>query len=386
MLHEVNKLTQNTANQTLSFGVQYGTRNETGWSSKGTRSISTAPSVIIDTPPLSCRLYRKTESTYAVTVTDGCVSELNYGEDAADNVVEHLVDGTRDLTYPNLNKEYVINIGETVGVYFETDIDGKVNSTPKIQVRAYGNETSSYAEAPATPPALQPGTVGSCYFVLAKCIEDPAGPAGAAKLEYRHSGSNIDYVPKPKEAETYNHPFKLEVRSQLVGGVEKPCVFVHYGRATAFIWQTGETVFNGPTAKEITVRFDSTSKLVGDPFSTSVDGFTVLAAPTYGVWLHVSLVENQAGVAPTFVDLLHLATYQAADGGANISVSSTYTEPGDGPAHAGTTSSAYFYLGKLVKQVDGSYTVLQFRRSDVVVPLVAFAHGIPAPEPDPPEA
>jgi hypothetical protein len=156
-------------------------------------TVDTVPRLFNDAPPLFCTLYRKTNGTRSVTVTEGRVIEYlpkrgSGGTD--DGVLEHEIDGIWDTVTPNLLKEHTLAVNQVVGVAYEVDNEGYVKASPKpevvVRTDAAGEKSSHYQPPVGEDATGAPGTV---FVILARLV----GTGDAERLHVYHGGSNIEH-------------------------------------------------------------------------------------------------------------------------------------------------------------------------------------------------
>jgi hypothetical protein len=114
----------------------------------------------------------------------------------------------------------------------------------------------------------------------------------------------------------------------------------------------------------------------GDDFDTNTLGEMSLSASTvYGVWV-TSGITASPGYGSRQTDYDKLDDYRA--GGATVKISSTYTAYTDAATYAATlvggltVGTGVFYIGQIETFTDGSYTVKQWRKSDITVGNIAI--------------
>lgn len=166
----------------------------------GGRELKAEPTVLLDTPPLSCRLYRKEDGSRSVVVSEGRVIEYipisATGDDPplpVDGVKEWPISNIWDTELPNLLREHPIETGWSIGVTFNVDragyITGDLTTACRITTRdpdgASGDVTSHY-DPPVGPSA---GAGGTVYVILARLI----GTGDDERLLVYHGGSNIEH-------------------------------------------------------------------------------------------------------------------------------------------------------------------------------------------------
>ena len=113
----------------------------------------------------------------------------------------------------------------------------------------------------------------------------------------------------------------------------------------------------------------------GDDFDSNTLGEMSLSASTvYGVWV-TSGVDRSLGFGSRQDQYDKLDDYRA--GGATVKISSTNTLYSHAAAYAqslisGTYGNTVFYIGQIETFTDGSYTVKQWRKSDITVGNIAI--------------
>jgi hypothetical protein len=177
----------------------------------------------------------------------------------------------------------------------------------------------------------------------------------------------------------YTHPWKITVDEDL-------------GLSVGFGAVTTQALFEGnlqSSYPEVSVTFDGTNYLTGDPYHLEGPyGSTTLSnSASYGVWLKLER-QPALGIDGGFdSDYEGLITSVIASA-ATIFVSTEYLGPGywtntaTAPPYA--DDFAYVFLGRVVVSSGGVATITQHRRSDLVMPMLAYPYGINFPEEEPP--
>ena len=114
----------------------------------------------------------------------------------------------------------------------------------------------------------------------------------------------------------------------------------------------------------------------GDDFDSNTLGEMSLSASTvYGVWV-TSGITASTGYGSRQTDYDKLDDYRSD--GATVKISSTYTDYTDAATYAATlvggltVGTGVFYIGQIETFTDGSYTVKQWRKSDITVGNIAI--------------
>ena len=144
-------------------------------------TVRTAPRLFNDKAPLYCTLFRKSDGSRTVTVTEGAVVEII--PNSADGVKHHEIDGIWDGTLP---KEHEISATKVVGVYYDVDEEGYVMAgTPEVLSVDIGVGDDSLHYTPPVGPS--PGAVGWVFVSLVKLI----GSGDTERLQVLGGGDNI---------------------------------------------------------------------------------------------------------------------------------------------------------------------------------------------------
>lgn len=170
----------------------------------------------------------------------------------------------------------------------------------------------------------------------------------------------------------YVHPYKIFVNWD---GTDYS-MQMQIGRYTAMrlIQVSGSFVL---TSADQALSYDSSAGAFrGDDFDTGTLGSMSLAKSTvYGVWV-TSGITVSTGYGSRQSDYDKLDDYRS--GGATVKISSTYTAYTDATTYAATlvgglvVGVGVFYIGQIETFTDGSYTVKQWRKSDITVGNIAI--------------
>lgn len=145
------------------------------------------PREINDVPPLFTTLIRKSDGTRAVTVSEGCVTEIIPKSDAGGGGT---VDGVKEWPIDNiwtgnlLTEHGPITVNQAVGIAFDVDAAGFITGNGMIEIRDVGAEQKSIHYAPKVGPTA--GTAGDVFVVLAILT----GTGDSERLTIKHGGSN----------------------------------------------------------------------------------------------------------------------------------------------------------------------------------------------------
>lgn len=140
-----------------------------------------------DVPPLFTTLIRKSDGTRAVTVSEGCVTEINPKSDAGGGGT---VDGVKEWPIDNiwtgslLTEHGPITVNQAVGIAFDVDAAGFITGNGMIEIRDVGAEQKSLHYAPKVGPTA--GTAGDVFVILAILT----GTGDSERLTIKHGGSN----------------------------------------------------------------------------------------------------------------------------------------------------------------------------------------------------
>jgi hypothetical protein len=140
-----------------------------------------------DVPPLFTTLIRKSDGTRAVTVSEGCVTEINPKSDAGGGGT---VDGIKEWQIDNiwtgnlLTEHGPITENQAVGIAFDVDAAGFITSNGMIEIRDVGADQKSLHYAPKVGPTA--GTAGDVFVILAVLT----GTGDSERLTIKHGGSN----------------------------------------------------------------------------------------------------------------------------------------------------------------------------------------------------
>jgi hypothetical protein len=189
-------------------------------------------------------------------------------------------------------------------------------------------------------------------------------------------GTTVSAI-KKRAPSQYAHPFKFSVSNE--EGENR--LYINYGAIYRMI------VSNNPSYP------DSVANACWISIPQSVTSFTfqnepqgasdfptynVLSAGTnYGVWI-TGTIQTQSTVIDAYAPSDEMG-YTEADiyspaFGLSVVVSSTYTLPADAPSDR----SLWFYLGKIEVDSSGNATIMQYWRSDIILPSISLPRVTPS--------
>jgi hypothetical protein len=136
-------------------------------------------------------------------------------------------------------------------------------------------------------------------------------------------------------------------------------------------------------------RHTPATYLLGDPYHPDgpIGSTTLAPSTTYGIWLSISRMPSAAIAGGFDSDYLGL---QASSLGQWAEILVTSDHIGPGYWRAMTTAppfsddTAYVFLGRVEVDAELNPTILQHRRSDLVLPILTYPYGIQFPDPPPP--
>lgn len=170
----------------------------------------------------------------------------------------------------------------------------------------------------------------------------------------------------------YAHPYKIFVNWD----GEAYTMQMQIGRYTAMrlIQVSGNFAL---ISADQSLSYDSSAGAFrGDDFDSNTLGEMSLSASTvYGVWV-TSGITASPGYGSRQTDYDKLDDYRSD--GATVKISSTYTDYTDAAAYAATlvggltVGTGVFYIGQIETFADGSYTIKQWRKSDITVGNIAI--------------
>ena len=178
---------------------------------------------------------------------------------------------------------------------------------------------------------------------------------------------------------SYVHPYKIFVNWDGTAYTMQ----MQVGRFTTMRMGSIAGVGTLFTDEQTLAYYQSAGAFRGDDFDTNTLGEMTLSPSTiYGVWVTsgVSLTTgygNPVGASTRQFDKVD--DYRA--GGATVRISSTYTAYTDAVTYAnslvsGTYGNTVYYIGRIETFTDGSYTVKQWRKSDICVGNMGLPNDI----------
>ena len=178
---------------------------------------------------------------------------------------------------------------------------------------------------------------------------------------------------------SYVHPYKIYVNWDGAAYTMQ----MQVGRFTTMRMGSIAGVGTLITDEQTLAYYQSAGAFRGDDFDTNTLGEMTLSPSTvYGVWVTsgVSLTTgygNPVGASTRQFDKVD--DYRA--GGATVRISSTYTAYTDAVTYAnslvsGTYGNTVYYIGRIETFTDGSYTVKQWRKSDICVGNMGLPNDI----------
>lgn len=190
----------------------------------------------------------------------------------------------------------------------------------------------------------------------------------------REPQETVRLNPRSGSASGYTHPFKIEVDADLK-------LRVNYGAASYTMILSDEWPHNA----EVTTAWDLTASpdplyLKNDPFNPTAEvGYSQLAtSTTYGVWLVITtnsdFINNGLGTETEYTDL---QIWHMIPDTCRVIVSSS--QKSRLSPYFGDDGDIGYFLGSVAVDGDDVVTIIQHRRSDLVLPVVAVPRAIQFP-------
>ena len=181
---------------------------------------------------------------------------------------------------------------------------------------------------------------------------------------------------KQRPQSGYEHPFKI------VTGTVGDEIRLYLCHGAFSCWGFDSETF--PQVIELPPVFTGAGagNLLRDPFDTEAAGYSVLSPDTeYGVWIVTAYasgtpLSNPAGDA----DIPTIRQWTAIGTSPRVEVSASQTNRLLKWVPAAGDEIGYF-IGKVSVAADGSVAVKQWRKSDLIVPMVALPASINFPAP-----